>query len=61
MKIAAAQSLVTKDIAENGRTIRTLIEQAATEGARLINFCEGSLSGYSKAQIASPEDWKHVN
>lgn len=61
MKIAAAQSLVTKDVAENGRTIRTLIEQAATEGARLINFCEGSLSGYSKAQIASPEDWKHVN
>lgn len=59
MKIAAAQSLVTKDIAENGRTIRALIQQAAQEGARLVNFCEGALSGYAKAQIASPEDWQN--
>lgn len=61
MKIAAAQSIVTKDITENGRTIRSLIEQAATEGARLVNFCEGALSGYAKAQITSPQDWQNVD
>lgn len=61
MKIAAAQSIVTKDITENGRTIRSLIEQAATEGARLVNFCEGALSGYAKAHITSPLDWQNVD
>lgn len=61
MKIAAAQSIVTKSIAENGQTIRTLIQLAAKNGARLVNFCEGALSGYSKAQIASPEDWQNFN
>ncbi|KXG86844.1 carbon-nitrogen hydrolase family protein [Agrobacterium bohemicum] len=61
MIIAAAQSVVSKDIAENGRTIRDLIAQAANEGARLVNFCEGSLSGYSKGQIAAPEDWLNVD
>ncbi|WP_320202149.1 carbon-nitrogen hydrolase family protein [Agrobacterium sp. rho-13.3] len=61
MKIAAAQSIVTNDIAENGRTIRVLIEEAAKQGARLVNFCEGALSGYSKAQIASPEDWHQLD
>ncbi|WP_312945087.1 carbon-nitrogen hydrolase family protein [Agrobacterium sp.] len=57
MKIAAAQSIITPDIHENGRTIRALIVQAATQGARLVNFCEGALSGYAKAQISSPESW----
>ncbi len=59
MKIAAAQSVVTKDVAENGRTIRALIHQAAKDGARLVHFCEGALSGYAKAQIAAPEDWQN--
>ena len=61
MIIAAAQSIVSNDIAENGRTIRALIAQAANEGARLVNFCEGALSGYSKAQIPAPEDWRNVD
>lgn len=61
MKIAAAQSIVTPDIAENGRTIRGLIEQAAAQGARLVNFCEGALSGYAKAQITSPDSWRNVD
>ncbi|MET0172457.1 MAG: carbon-nitrogen hydrolase family protein [Agrobacterium vaccinii] len=59
MKIAAAQSIVTKDVAENGRAIRSLIHQAADQGARLANFCEGALSGYAKAQISSPDDWQN--
>lgn len=58
IRIAAAQSIVTTDIAENAKTIIHLIKQAAVHGARLVNFCEGALSGYSKAQIASPSDWK---
>jgi len=41
MKIAAAQSIVTNDVAENSRTICALIRQAALQGARLVNFCEG--------------------
>lgn len=57
MKIAAAQSLVTTNVAANGRAIRALIEQAAADGARLINFCEGALSGYAKAQITAPQEW----
>lgn len=61
MKIAAAQSIVTKDVAENSGTIRTLIHQAAKEGSRLVNFCEGALSGYAKAQITSPEDWQNFD
>lgn len=58
IKIAAAQSIVTADIAENAETIRHLIEMAADQGARLVNFCEGALSGYAKAQLASPDVWK---
>lgn len=61
MKIAAAQSIVTPDIAENGRTIRRLIEQAAAQGARLVNFCEGALSGYAKAQVTSPDSWRDLD
>lgn len=61
LKIAAAQSIVSADIRANGKTIRSLIQEAAEQGVRLINFCEGALSGYSKAQIASPEDWEKLD
>lgn len=57
MKLAMAQTIVSSDIAANGVAIRTMIRAAAAGGARLIGFCEGALSGYSKAQIASPSDW----
>ena len=57
MRIATAQTDVSTDIAANGIAIRAAIAKAAAEGARLVSFCEGSLSGYAKAQIASPEDW----
>ncbi|MCT7377475.1 carbon-nitrogen hydrolase family protein [Chelativorans salis] len=56
MKIAAAQTIVSKDLSENGATIQVLLD-AASEGVKLVNFCEGALSGYSKAQIAAPDDW----
>ncbi|MEL7524490.1 MAG: carbon-nitrogen hydrolase family protein [Pseudomonadota bacterium] len=56
--IAAAQTRVSQNISENGNTIRKMIHKAAERGARLIVFCEGALSGYSKAQIKSPADWQ---
>ncbi|WP_431320946.1 carbon-nitrogen hydrolase family protein [Rhizobium sp. YTU87027] len=58
MRIAAAQTLVSSDIAANGSAIRNMIVAAAASGARVINFCEGALSGYSKFQIMHPDDWR---
>lgn len=56
--VAAAQTFVSSDISENGRVIREKLREAAARGARLVLFCEGALSGYSKAQIRSPRDWR---
>ncbi|ANM04620.1 nitrilase/cyanide hydratase domain-containing protein [Rhizobium phaseoli] len=58
LKVAAAQTFVSADIAENGRAIRKLISSAAAQGVRLINFCEGALSGYGKFQIMAQDDWQ---
>lgn len=58
MKIAAAQTAVSKDTSMNAARIRQVITSAAAEGARLVSFCEGALSGYAKAQIAAPDDWR---
>lgn len=59
LTIAAAQSTITPDIAENGRQIRMLIDRAAQAGADLVLFPEGALSGYAKSQITtwSGFDW----
>ncbi|MEF2074491.1 carbon-nitrogen hydrolase family protein [Consotaella aegiceratis] len=57
MKIAAAQTVVSRDVRANAATIRQMITDAAAGGVQLIVFCEGALSGYAKAQIASPDDW----
>jgi predicted amidohydrolase len=58
IRIAAAQTPVSGDVAENGAVIRTMIAEAAAGGARLVLFCEGALSGYAKAQIKAPGDWQ---
>lgn len=58
LKIAAAQTVVSPDIAANGSVIRAMIARAASEGARLINLCEGALSGYAKSQILKQADWQ---
>ncbi|MBL4739608.1 MAG: carbon-nitrogen hydrolase family protein [Sneathiella sp.] len=58
LPIAIAQSLITKDVEENGNHIRELMAQAHKSGARLIHFPEGALSGYVKTQIT---DWNTVN
>lgn len=57
LKIAVAQTFVSASIAENARVIRAMMGAAASDGARLVLFCEGALSGYAKAQIGSPENW----
>ena len=58
MKIATTQTPVSKDISKNAALIREVIADAVAEGVRLISFCEGALSGYSKVQIATPDDWR---
>ncbi|KQV82919.1 carbon-nitrogen hydrolase family protein [Rhizobium sp. Root1220] len=57
MKIAAAQTNVSACVSANGTAIRGMIADAAAEEVRLINFCEGALSGYGKFQITKPDDW----
>ncbi|PVB59498.1 carbon-nitrogen hydrolase family protein [Labrenzia sp. 011] len=61
MIIAAAQTLVSEDLSANAASIKLVLVDAAQQGARLVNFCEGALSGYSKAQIKSPENWASFN
>lgn len=56
--IATAQSYISKDVRENGLEIRSLMARAHAKGARLINFPEGAMSGYVKAQI---HDWSEVD
>ncbi len=56
--IATAQSYIAQDVRENGVEIRKLMTQAKEQGARLINFPEGAMSGYVQAQI---KDWQDVN
>jgi deaminated glutathione amidase len=57
VKIAAAQTVVSKDLSANAKTIRQVLSDAASEGVKLVSFCEGALSGYAKAQIAEPDEW----
>lgn len=57
-KIATAQMSVSPDVKENGEIIRSLIKQAGSNKARLIQFPEGALSGYVKTQI---KDWRDVD
>ena len=58
MKIAAAQTVISRDMASNGEAIRQLLVDAAADRIKLVTFCEGALSGYCKAQITNPEDWQ---
>ncbi len=60
--LAIAQMPITGDARRNGHTIRALMRDAAAQGARLIQFPEGALSGYAKNPIQSWEevDWTDV-
>jgi predicted amidohydrolase len=52
-RIGIAQPTITPDAGENGRRVRQLMREAAVGQARLVQFPEGALSGYPKAQIKS--------
>jgi len=56
--IATAQSLISRDVRENGNEIRSLMHEAKASSARVVHFPEGALSGYIKAQIKS---WDEVD
>src|SRR3954464_3618869 len=56
--IAVAQSQISADVRENGREIRRLMQEARSEGAAIVHFPEGAMSGCSKAQI---KDWDRVD
>lgn len=60
--LAIAQMPITGDALQNGALVRTLMHEAAAQGARLIQFPEGALSGYAKNPIKSwaEVNWKHV-
>jgi predicted amidohydrolase len=51
LKIAAAQSRISPEVRENGREIRRLMRAARADGAAMVQFPEGAMSGCSKAQI----------
>ena len=53
IKIAIAQSKFHKSVPENGIEIRRLIAQAKDQGATLVHFCEGALSGYTKQSLVN--------
>lgn len=61
-RIAIAHLPISRDAAENGPAVRRLMRDAAAQGARLILFPEGMLSGYAKEQIGGWDevDWDVV-
>lgn len=63
IRVAVAQSSITADPRVNGATIRSIMRQAAAQGSRVVQFPEGALSGYAKAQIHSWEDvdWEAID
>ena len=58
LKIATSQLLISEDVRENGREIRRQMTLAKEQGADLIHFPEGAMSGYVKNQIW---DWQDVD
>ncbi|MCA9840295.1 MAG: carbon-nitrogen hydrolase family protein [Trueperaceae bacterium] len=60
--LAIAQMPITGDARQNGQTVRTLMQDASAQGARLLQFPEGALSGYAKNPIQSWDEvnWEHV-
>ncbi|GAA0574532.1 carbon-nitrogen hydrolase family protein [Kribbella sandramycini] len=58
IRTAIARPTITADPAANGKKVRSLMRKAAAGRARLVQFPEGMLSGYAKAQIA---DWADVD
>lgn len=66
IRIAAAQHAVGCDAAANGASVRALMRAAHGQGARLVQFPEGSVSGYPSGAEAKQAlsgwriDWSAV-
>jgi predicted amidohydrolase len=62
IRVAVAQPAISADARANGKAVRSLMRKAADGRARLVQFPEGTLSGYPKEQF--PEwpavDWDAV-
>lgn len=60
--LATASNLISVDVRSNGQQIRELMIRAKDEGARIVHFPEGALSGYVKSEILAWEevDWQCV-
>ncbi|MCF8480806.1 MAG: carbon-nitrogen hydrolase family protein [Rhodospirillum sp.] len=61
IRVAVARTVVAKDLSANGETIRRTLGNAADQGARLVAFCEGALSGYTESAVSRPEDWSRFD
>ncbi|HSX31061.1 MAG TPA: carbon-nitrogen hydrolase family protein [Candidatus Saccharimonadales bacterium] len=57
-RLAIGQLPITGDARQNSKWVKQTMRKAAAEGARLIQFPEGMLSGYAKNPIM---DWSEVN
>lgn len=60
IRIAVAQTDVTTDPTVNGPAIRAALRQAAGQGARLVQFPEGALTGYAGAAKPHYRGW-HID
>jgi predicted amidohydrolase len=58
IRIAVAQTEVTTDPSANGAAIRDAMRHAADQGARLVHFGEGALSGYAGAKKPYYTGWR---
>src|SRR3954468_23077704 len=56
--LATAQLPISGDARVNARHVRATMREAAAQGARLVHFPEGMLSGYAKNPI---QDWTEVD
>ncbi|HOL31842.1 MAG TPA: carbon-nitrogen hydrolase family protein, partial [Anaerohalosphaeraceae bacterium] len=57
VKVATCQFPVSADIASNASFIRTLMRQAAEQGAEIVHFSECALSGYAGVDFDSFEGY----
>jgi predicted amidohydrolase len=54
--LTTAPSLITPDVRANGAQIRKMMDQARAEGAQIVHFPEGALSGYAKSEVLAWQD-----
>jgi predicted amidohydrolase len=58
IRIAVAQTVITTDPGLNGTAIRDAMRRGADQGARLVHFGEGALSGYAGAAKPYYSGWR---